>query len=93
MELHFQFREKLYSCIAIIDTTDYPCYIFTIQKDPEIVREFGDEVSIKTDCERLLPKEDDHPQLMDLRLSIFRAITQTADFMIAKSAINKFGVQ
>ncbi|HVE60745.1 MAG TPA: hypothetical protein VNA26_02935, partial [Chitinophagaceae bacterium] len=59
-------------------------YIFVLLISPEIIKEFGDEISIKTDCEKLLPKKDDYPQLVRLRQSIFDAIKIIPEFLAAK---------
>jgi hypothetical protein len=89
MNLEFFFRGKAFLCEAIIDNTDHPCYIFTIHKDPVIVNEFGEEISVKTDCNRVLPKEDDYPQLVELRMAIFNAATQTEEFQSMTSTITR----
>ncbi len=86
-ELHFTFRSKTYSSTFFIDCSDYPCYIFTILEDKELIEEFGDEVTIKTDGEVHLPKKDGYPELIKLREAMFTAIKVTPEFIAMKEKI------
>ncbi len=84
VELRFHFRNKEYLCNAFIDASEYPCYVFTILRDNELIKEFGDETTIKTDCERLLPKKDDHVALVALREAILYALKTTPEFIAVR---------
>lgn len=86
MDLNIQFtlRNKGHSCNIYIDSTAYPCYIFVIFLDKELISEFGDEITIKTDCEKRLPKKDDYPALVELRESIFNVVKTIPEFIAVK---------
>lgn len=81
-DVQFVFRKVLYSCEAFIDYTEEPCYIFCMLRNERLIQEFGDEVTIKTDCHKLLPKKDDYPALVELRQAIFSAVKNTREFML-----------
>ena len=85
--VQFIFRNKVRSCIVYIDGSADPCYIFVILFDKELINEFGDEVTIKTDCEKRLPKRDDYPQLIELRQAIFDAVKNIPGFIEAKKGM------
>ena len=84
LNLSFNFRNKGYTCNTYIDSSEYPCYVFVILLDDELIAEFGDEISIKTDGFLLLPKRDDHRELVALRQAIFDAIKNTPPFVAVK---------
>lgn len=83
MVVSFIFRGKLYSCRAFVDTTEDPFYIFIIFNDQELIAEFGDEISIKTNGLIRLPKADDYPELVDIRQTLFNAIKNLPEFQQA----------
>ncbi len=78
----FLFRGKLHKCEAFIDTTAEPCLIFCLFNDKELVAEFGDEVTIKTDYKQLLPKKDDYTELVELRQAIFNTVKNMKEFQL-----------
>jgi hypothetical protein len=86
MDLNIQFthKNKSRTCNIYIDSTAHPCYIFVILTDKELIKEFGDEITIKTDCEKRLPKKDDFPELVELRESIFNTVKAMPEFMAVK---------
>ena len=80
------FRHKTRNAHAYIDTTEFPFYIFTIILDRELIEAFSDEVAIKTDFNKVLPKKDDYKEgLVALRQAIFNAIRNTAPFKELKT--------
>jgi hypothetical protein len=84
LNLQFTFRNKGHTCKIYIDSTAHPCYIFVILTDKELIKEFGDEITIKTDCEKRLPKRDDYSELVELRESIFKTVKVMPEFMAVK---------
>ena len=82
--VQFLYKEKLYQCEAYIDYTEFPCFVFVILNDRGLMQEFGDEITIKTDLEKLLPRKDDYPELVELRKAIFDAVKYTGRFMRIK---------
>ena len=83
-ELSFIFRDKNWSCTACIDASEEPCYVFVQLKDTLLITEFGDEVTVKTDFEKRLPKKDDLGELPHLRQSIFDALKDHPRFRGAR---------
>ena len=84
LNIQFPYRNKNYSCNIYVDSTAYPCYIFVILTDGELIKKFGDEITIKTDCEKRLPKKDDYFELVELRESIFNVVRTMPEFMAEK---------
>lgn len=84
LNIQFTFRNKGHSCYIYIDSTAHPCYIFVILADKKLIKEFGDEITIKTDCDKRLPKKDDYPELAELRESIFNAVKIIPEFIAVK---------
>jgi hypothetical protein len=82
--VQFLYKGKLYQCEAYIDYTEFPCFVFIILSDKGLVKDFGDEITIKTDLENLLPRKDDYPELVELRKAIFNAVKYTRRFLQIK---------
>jgi hypothetical protein len=82
--IEFIFREKYYKGEVFIEDSEFPCIVFLIIRDKDFIEEFGDEVVLKTDYESLLPKQDDLPQLRELREAAFSIVKNTAPFLEAK---------
>jgi hypothetical protein len=74
VRIEFIFRNKRSTCKVYPDKGTIPCYFFAELNDADLIAEFGDEIAIKTDLVKRLPKKDDYPSLIDLRESIFTAI-------------------
>lgn len=83
--LPFPFRNKMSSCNCYVDISADPCFVFVALIDQELIREFGTDVTIKTDCIRILPRQDDYPALTELREAIFNVFQTTPEFMVAKN--------
>ncbi len=90
LNVQFKFRNKRYSCSAFIDTSADPCFVFIILEDKALIKEFGEEVTLKTDCEKLLPKADDFAELVELRQAIFVAVKKLPEFIDAKNKLTRF---
>jgi len=84
LNIQFTYKNKSRACNIYIDSTAYPCYIFVILTDKELIKKFGDEITIKTDCEKRLPKKDDYSELVELRESIFNTVKAMPEFMAVK---------
>lgn len=83
MGLHFPFvfRNKSSLCTIYIDSSTTPCYVFVVLKDQELIQEFGDEITVKTDFHHRLPKKDDYPALAALREALFDGMKNLPEFM------------
>ena len=84
----FIFRNKASVCTIYIDSSTSPCYLFIDLKDQELIHEFGEEITVKTDFERRLPKKDDYPALIILRDAIFNASKGLPEFLAKKRLLN-----
>jgi len=83
-ETQFSFRNTHYFCKTYVDSSAHPCYVFVILLDNGLIHEFGEELTIKTDCEKLLPRTDDHPRLVALRQAIFDSLKKTPELLLAQ---------
>ena len=73
------------SPVSLLSAPDIlPCFIFVTLDDRELVKEFGEEITIKTDCRTVLPRKDDYPELNELRHSIFNAVKNTRAFELVR---------
>ena len=68
-----------------MDISIDPCFIFVMLFDKNLITEFGEDVTIKTDCVTILEKEDDYAELIKLRLAIFNVFKTTPEFMVGKN--------
>lgn len=84
LPVEFLFRDKQYNCIAFIDNSSSPFYIFADLQDAALIAEFGKEITVKTDFEKRLPKKDDYPSLVEIRQSIFMAVKLLPEFAAAR---------
>jgi hypothetical protein len=86
---HFTFRNKEYSCKIWVDISpEPPFYVFADLLDKELIQEFGDEITIKTDFETRLPRLDDYQALSELRQAVFNAIQTNPAFITRKNKVN-----
>lgn len=83
--LKFIFREKLFTCEVCIDCSEDPSFIFMILDDEDLIKEFGDEITIKTDFISRLSKGDDFGELVLLRQAIFDSLKYHPMFLQAKA--------
>lgn len=87
LTLTFIYRNKAHDCEFFIDISEFPCLIFVVLKDKDLIEIFGDDITIKTDGCNRLTKKDDYPELIDLRQTLFDVIKTTPAFHIAKNQI------
>ena len=78
--LPFVLHSHVYTCEAFLDTSEYPYLVFVILEDPELISKFGEEITIKTDLDHLLPRTDDQPALTALRQAILDALQQRPEW-------------
>jgi hypothetical protein len=82
----FYFRSQLCSVEAYFSFDKEPCYIFLSLRDRDLIQEFGEDITIKTDCVRVLPRKDDNAELIRLRQAIFEAFKTTRAFPLANAS-------
>ncbi|RYZ47832.1 MAG: hypothetical protein EOP49_20215 [Sphingobacteriales bacterium] len=73
-DLLFHLRGRDFSCEACIDNTEYPCLVFIRLFDRALIEEFGMEVTITTDFDKLLARGDDYPAIKSLRQALLVAL-------------------
>lgn len=79
--IDFIFRKKLYKGELFIEDSEFPFFVFVILRDKDLVQEFGEEITIKTDFENPLPRKDDYPEMLALRDAIFSIAKNTPVFL------------
>ena len=84
-ELHFNFRGKQYSCFSLIKVTEHPAIIISYPQAEELVNEFGEEITVRTDFEKLLHHDNEHPHLKSLQQIILDSAKSTPEFSRARS--------
>ena len=85
LPINFLFRQKNYDAQLWFALNEEPCFLFITLADPELIQEFSMELSIKTDCEKVLPMHDDYPELNKLRQAIFDSVKTTPEFILMKA--------
>ena len=83
-KIDFLFRKKLYEGKIFVDGSELPCLVFVILYDQELEEEFGDEITLKTDFEKLLLGKNDYKALAELKEAIFSIARNTAPFVAVK---------
>lgn len=81
----YTYRGSIRSARAFFSFEEEPCFIFLWLYDSDLVDEFGDEISIKTDLESVLPRRNDYKKLVELELAIFAALKEEPAFLYEKS--------
>lgn len=54
--------------------------MFADLKDAELAKEFGEDIGIETDCEKVLPGKYDFPKLEALKKAIFEEVKLSSTF-------------
>ena len=80
----FVYRERVYDCEIFTDISPDPCFIFIVLNDPGLIARFGTDLIIKTDYEKVLPLNNDHDELAELRQAIFNAIITFPEIINAR---------
>lgn len=86
---YFYFRGSKCGARAFFSFERNPYFIFLWLYDSELVLEFSDEISIKTDLEQVLPRKNDYASLVDLELTLFEALQKEPEFIRQKSFVYK----
>lgn len=62
---------------------------FCHSEKQRLINEFGDEVTIKTDCEIILPTDYSSDDVEDLKEAIFHEVKHTIEFATIKAEYSK----
>ncbi|RYY64360.1 MAG: hypothetical protein EOO12_09865 [Chitinophagaceae bacterium] len=79
-DLTFIFSGYIYTCEAHVDNSAYPCLVFVRLQEQALTDRFGEELTIKTNSDGLLPRQDDRPELTMLRQAILDALQRTPEW-------------
>jgi hypothetical protein len=88
LQVHFRLRNRPHTCTIYIDSSASPCYLFVCLDDQELIHEFGEEITVKTDFNLRLPKKDDYPALVVLRDAIFNAVKELPEFSAKRKLVS-----
>ncbi len=88
--IRFEFEGRAFVADAFFSFDQQPYYIFMSLHDSTLIEYFGEEVTIKTDLFRVLPKKDDYPNLIELRQKMFNAIKSSQVFRLKKEQVLGF---
>jgi hypothetical protein len=75
--LSFTFRSSAYEGEFFINNSRFPCFIFVLLKDEDLIKEFGTDITIKTVGNNRFGKKDDYPGVTALRQALFDVIKTT----------------
>ena len=79
--IQFTFSKKVHEALVVVDYKIEPCYLFIYFNDgDDLVKEFGPDISIETDLEKVLPMDHSYPDIDELRLAIFEAVKKSPEF-------------
>ncbi|RYZ45936.1 MAG: hypothetical protein EOO14_25155 [Chitinophagaceae bacterium] len=79
-DLTFIFSGYIYTCEAHVDNSAYPCLVFVRLQEQALTDRFGEKLTIKTNFDGLLPRQDDRPELTMLRQAILDALQRTPEW-------------
>jgi hypothetical protein len=79
--VYYTFRGKVCAARAFFSFEQEPYFIFLWLFDSALINEFGDEISIKTDLEKVLSRKNDYKGLMELEEAIFAALKKEPAFI------------
>ena len=85
IRVQFNFKGLQDHAIAVVDYKEQPCFIFAMLEDEELIKEFGEDITIKTDCRQVLESPPSYHALDGLRRAIFDGIKTTKEFTYIKA--------
>lgn len=84
----FTFNDKLCAAVAFFSFEEAPFLIFIVVKDSELILEYGEEITIQTNCEEVHFHQNDWPELKALKRILFEAVRYTNCFLKARQTAN-----
>ncbi len=90
MESSFTHKKGNYSCNYEIDNSEDPCFVFVTFNDKTLIKKYGGELTIKTDFQDLLPFEDGHSVLNELRQDVFNGLKSHPEMNFARLKMAAF---
>lgn len=79
--IQFNFLDRIYSAEVIPSFTEKPFYFFILFNEKDIIKEFGDEISIATtDGQSILNSIATESRIKNLKETIFQAIKKVPEF-------------
>ena len=89
----FTFRGKKYDFHFSIDISADPCFVFVELKSAELIHEFGSEITLKTDFEKILPPDNnlaETPELIMVMDAIFDTLLNHPEFIHTKLKLEAY---
>jgi hypothetical protein len=77
----FQFQGKEYTAVVHLSLEQDGCYIFTFLNDTDLISEFGKDIDIHTDCEKVLPDRIFNDSITSLKVAILSAVKKMPQFL------------
>lgn len=78
--IQYQFRGNNYTAWVLLSLREDGCYLFCSPLDQEILMEFGAEIDIVTDCEKVIQKRISNSALYEIKTAILEAAKKLPSF-------------
>lgn len=75
-QISFTFQEKEFSATYVVSSERFPFYIFVSLLNPELIKQFGEDIAIKSDGKRVLGGSDIPEGIQALRKVLFTHINK-----------------
>jgi len=92
-EFSFPFRNSTYLASALFSFEEEPYFLSTTLLDPDLVNEFGQSLSIKTDAEQVLHSPGDSAEVVELKSAVFNYLKKTPAFIQLKAKYHSRMIQ
>lgn len=79
--IQYQFRGHTYKAIVYLSLQEDGCFIFCSPQDKAIILEFGHEIDIKTDCEKVIQLRITNDKLLEIKTAILDACKKLPAFI------------
>ncbi len=79
--ISFHFQGKEYTAVVHLSIEQDGCYIFTFLNDTDLISEFGKDIDIHTDDEKVLPDRIFNDCITSLKIGILDAVKKMPQFL------------
>ena len=83
-QFSFPFRNTEYKATTLFSFIDEPYFLSTTLLNEELVKEFGESLSIKTDGDKVMFNPGENEATIELKSAVFNYLKQTPAFMQLK---------
>lgn len=92
-EFSFPFRNSTYLASVLFSFEEEPYFLSTTLLDTNLVNEFGQSLSIKTDGEHVLHNPSESVAVIQLKSAVFNYLKKTPAFMQLKAKYHSRMIQ